>query len=155
MKWHKLTKRNYYSEPVEHIHVVGIMEALEYDRLYENQNNLNHISWKEFDEKYRLGFEFKEDITQISLDQEVIALWFFRERSDRGSTPHLDISGKLFPYEANTIVLTTCKKVTVKEAKRKFIRRPLIQLDLSKAEYDKIIQRVKTKKPKIKNKKIR
>ena len=36
-----------------------------------------------------------------------------------------------------------------------FIRGHVIQLDLSKAEYDKIIQRVKTKKPKIKNKKIR
>ena len=155
MNWEKIRYTQYIPDPVEIIYARLIVDPSEYDRLYEKQNNLGHKVWQDFDEKYKMGFEFKEDITEIDLNKEVIALWFFRERSDRGSTPHLDISGKLFPYEANTIVLTTCKKVTVKEAKRKFIRRPLIQLDLSKAEYDKIIQRVKTKKPKIKNKKIR
>ena len=142
MKWHKLTKRNYYSEPVEHIHVVGIMEALEYDRLYENQNNLNHISWKEFDEKYRLGFEFKEDITQISLDQEVIALWFFKERSDRNATPDINIAGKLISYYPNTLLLTKCNDIKIQEKKRKYIRRPFVQLDFPAKKFDEMCKKL-------------
>ena len=149
MNWEKIRPSQYITNPVEIIYARNIVDSPEYDRLYENQNNLDHKVWKDFDEKYKIGFEFKEDITDIDLNKEVIALWFFRERSDRGSTPHLDIKEKLLPYEPNTIVLTACKQIKVQESKRKYIRRQLIQLDIIKAEFDKIIERVKNN-PKVK-----
>jgi len=141
MNWHKLSQHNYYTEPVEFIHAVGLVEQNEYNRLYENQNNLAHGVWQEFDEKYKTGFELKEDITQIDFDREVIALWFFRERSDTTPSPDINIGGRLFTYNDNTHILTMCKDIEIKEKKKKYLRRPFIQLDMSKQKFDKICQR--------------
>jgi len=141
MNWHKLSQHNYYTEPVEFVHAVGLVEQNEYNRLYENQNNLAHGVWQEFDEKYKTGFELKEDITQIDFDREVIALWFFRERSDTTPSPDINIGGRLFTYNDNTHILTMCKDIEIKEKKKKYLRRPFIQLDMSKQKFDKICQR--------------
>ena len=143
MNWEKLNKRKYYNEPVEHIHAMDIFDTQEYDRLYENQNNLEHAVWQEFDKKYKIGFEFKEDITDIDLDKEVIALWFFRERSDRYAGPHIDLSGKKIAYTPNTFILTKTKDIKVIEAKKKYIRRPMVQLDISGKIFDNICGRFK------------
>ena len=65
MNWEKLTHRQYHTDPVEYVYAQSIFDTKEYDRLYENQLNLGHDSWQEFDKKYKVGFEFKEDITEI------------------------------------------------------------------------------------------
>jgi hypothetical protein len=142
MNWEKLKKHNYHNDPVPHIHAVGIFDIKEYDRLYENQNNLEHQIWKEFDQKYKTGFEFKEDITNIDFKKEVIALWFFKERTDRGSAPDIDVAGKLIPYFPNTFVLTECKDIKIRNNKNKYIRRPFIQLDINKKQFDQICHRI-------------
>ena len=141
MIWNKLQKKHLFLEPVEHIHITNIIDAAEYDRLYENQNNLNHHVWQEFDEKYRLGFEFKEDITQINFNKEVIALWFFKERSDL-KTQDINIAGKLISYSPNAILLTKSKDITIKDNNKKYIRRPFVQLDISKTKFEKMCERL-------------
>ena len=115
MNWHKLTKHNYYTEPFEFIHAVGLVEQSEYNRLYENTNNLTHPVWHEFDEKYKTGFELKDDITKIDLNREVIALWFFRERSDTTPSPGINIDGRIFTYNDNVTILTMCKNIKIEE----------------------------------------
>ena len=141
MNWHKLTKHNYYTEPFEFIHAVGLVEQSEYNRLYENTNNLTHPVWQEFDEKYKTGFELKDDITKIDLNREVIALWFFRERSDTTPSPGINIGGRIFTYNDNVTILTMCKNIKIEEKKKKYLRRPFIQLDMSKDKFDKICKR--------------
>ena len=83
MDWHKLKNKHIHNDPVPHIHVINLIEEKEYDKLYENQNNFDHHIWQEFDAKYKIGFEFKEDISEIDLTREIIAIWCFRERNDR------------------------------------------------------------------------
>ena len=114
MNWEKLETQHYFENPVEHVYTSNIFDLKEYHILYENQNNLNHQVWQQFDEKYKTGFEFKNDLTEIDFNKEVIALWFFKERSDRNSQPFIDLAGKLIPYYPNAFLLTTCKKIKIK-----------------------------------------
>ena len=143
MHWDKLKKEHYFADPVEHVVSNTIFPTKEYDTLYENQNNFNHTTWKEFDAKYRTGFELKDDITQIDFNKEIIALWFFRERSDSYSQPDLNVGGKKIRYHQNKFLLTPCKDITIEEQKKKYIRRPCIQLDISKLKYEQIVKRFK------------
>ena len=80
MNWEKLKPNHYFDDPVTHIYTQSMFDTREYDRLYENQNNLNHQSWQEFDSKYRTGFEFKNGFSDIDFNREIICLWFFKER---------------------------------------------------------------------------
>ena len=143
MNWEKLKKEHYFREPVEHIVSTTIFPIKEYDTLYENQNKFTHTTWQEFDAKYRTGFELKDDITEIDFKKEIIALWFFRERSDNNSQPDINVAGKKIRYHQNKFLLTPCKDITIEEQKRKYIRRPCIQLDISKVKYEQIIERLK------------
>jgi len=144
MNWEKLKKKHHYhKDPVEHIHAKDIFDLQQYEKLYENQNNLDHELWLEFDAKHKTGFEFHDDITKINKHKQVMALWFFPERSDRGARPHLDIQGKSIAYTTNTFLLTEFSDIKIIETKRKFIRRPCIQLDISQEKYKTIIQKMK------------
>ncbi len=143
MNWNKLKSKHYFSNPVEYIHAFDIFDQKEYDILYENQNNLDHSVWINFDNQYKTGFEFKEDITQINFDKEIIALWFFRERSDRNHPPVFVLKDKLIAYMPNQFLITEYKDIKIQEAKRKFIRRPLIQLDIKKSQYKDLIAKIK------------
>ena len=75
--------------------------------------------------------------------KEIIALWFFRERSDSYSQPDLNVGGKKIRYHQNKFLLTPCKDITIEEQKKKYIRRPCIQLDISKLKYEQIVKRFK------------
>ena len=144
MNWNKLTSKHYFTEPVEYIHAINIFDSLEYDKLYENQNNLNHEVWQEFDKKYKTGFEFKEDITNIDLNKEIIALWFFKERSDNTSSPDINIAGRILTYFPNAFILTKSKDISIVDnKKRKYIRRPFVQLDISEKTFEAICKNIK------------
>ena len=62
MNWKKLRKPHYHEEPVEYIYARAIFDLKEYDSLYENQNDLSHQVWQDFDAKYKTGYEFLQDI---------------------------------------------------------------------------------------------
>tara|TARA_Y100001935_G_scaffold21779_2_gene15936 strand:+ start:3680 stop:4111 length:432 start_codon:yes stop_codon:yes gene_type:complete len=143
MHWEKLKKIHYHKDEVEYITSSSIFDIQEYNKLYENSNNLEHQVWQDFDKKYKIGYEFKQDVTDIDFNKEIIALWFFRERSDVNSQPQLNLKGKLIPYYQNTFLLTDCKDIKIVEQKKKYIRRPMVQLDVSKKKYNEIIERLK------------
>ena len=72
MNWLEIKKSHYHKEPVEHILSPAIFNLKEYDILYENQNNLSHQVWQDFDTKYKIGFEFFKDLREFNKDKEVM-----------------------------------------------------------------------------------
>ena len=139
MNWEKIKKSYYYKEPAEHILAPNIIDAKEYDILYENQNNLSHQVWQDFDTKYKIGFEFFKDLREFNKNKEVICLWFFKERSDRKTGNDIDLEGKIIKYQPNTFLITRSKNIKIIKRKSVLPNRPVLQLDLSIKEYNKII----------------
>ena len=139
MNWEKLRKPHYHKEPVEYIYATGIFNLKEYDKLYENQNNLSHQIWQDFDTKYKIGFEFFKDLREFNKNKEVICLWFFKERSDGGAGNDIDLKGKIIKYQPNTFLITRSKNIKIIKRKSVLPNRPVLQLDLSIKEYNKII----------------
>ena len=144
MNWKKLRKPHYHKEPVEYIYATAIFDLKEYDSLYENQNNLSHQVWQDFDAKYKTGYEFLQDIQDLNLKKEVICLWFFKDRSDKDAGVDIDLSGKLITYYPNTFLITKSKKLKILKRKKNFAPgRPAIQIDLNTKQFDKIVDRFK------------
>ena len=140
MNWLEIKKSHYYNEPVEHILAPAIFDLKEYDNLYENQNNLSHQVWQDFDTKYKIGFEFFKDLHEFNKNKEVICLWFFKERSDRKIGNDIDLEGKIIKYKPNTFLITRSKNIKIIKRKSVLPNRPVLQLDLSIKEYNKIIR---------------
>ena len=142
MNWEKLRKPHYHKEPVEYIYATGIFNLKEYDKLYENQNNLSHQIWQDFDTNYKKGFEFFKDLREFNKNKEVICLWFFKDRDDRKTGNDIDLEGKIIKYRPNTFLITKSKNIKIIERKSILPNRPVLQLDLSIKEYDKIIKTI-------------
>ena len=143
MNWEKIKKSYYYKEPVEHILATAIVDLKEYDNLYENQNNLSHQVWQDFDTKYKIGFEFFKDLREFNKNKEVICLWFFKERSDNSKNNAIELEGKNIMYSPNTFFITNSKNIKINDAGKQWPYRPVLQLDLSIKEYNKIIKMIR------------
>ena len=140
MNWGKLKPHHYHKEPAEYIYARTIFDLKEYDNLYENQNNLMHEVWKDFYEKYRVGFEFLDDIRDINKDKDIMCLWFFKERNDRSAGTDITIAEKTITYYPNTFFITESKDIKILE-KNEYIRRPVLQLDLSTSIWNTMLER--------------
>jgi len=141
MNWEKLKPNHLFKDPVKHIYASTLYDIKEYDKLYENQNNLNHHVWQEFDQKYKTGFELIDDIRDINLKKEIICVWFFKERNDRSGGEDIILAGKKLKYLPNTFLVTDSKDIKILEKKDEYIRRPLLQLDLKVEVWDQILER--------------
>jgi hypothetical protein len=142
MNWLEIKKSHYHKEPVEHILASNIFNLKEYDILYENQNNLSHQVWQDFDTKYKIGFEFFKDLREFNKDKEVICLCFFKDRDDKKTGNDVDLEGKIIKYKPNTFLITRSKNIKIIERKSVLPNRPVLQLDLNIEEYNKIIKMV-------------
>jgi hypothetical protein len=145
MNWKKLRKPHYHEEPVEYIYARAIFDLKEYDSLYENQNDLSHQVWQDFDAKYKTGYEFLQDIQDLNLNKEVICLWFFKDRNDKDAGVDIDLSGKLITYFQNTFLITESKKLKILKRKKFFPNRPALQIDLSKKIFAEITEPFKNR----------
>ena len=143
MYWSRLTKRQYHTDPIEHIYATGIFPTTRYDSLYENQNNLQHEVWIELDREIRTGFEFKQDINDVDTKREVTALWFFKDRNDRLKGKDITLQGKVIFYQPNHFLLTTSTIQIHKRTNNWTFNRPVIQLDLNINDYNKITKKFK------------
>ena len=137
----KLHKRHFFQTPREYIYAQHIVQLEEYEKLYENCNNLNHNVWKDFDKKYRLGFEFYEDVGEIDTKRDVTCLWFFRDRNDRDAGNDITLVDKKIPFKTNIIFITP-HKLTFNKREKFFIRRPCLQIDMNKEMYVNIKKRL-------------
>ena len=113
MKWEKLEPNHFFKEPVKHFVASTIYDTKEYDRLYENQNNLTHDIWNEFDSKYKVGFQFYEDLQDIDKSKDIMCLWFFKERSDRSNEKDILLAGKTITYFPNTFLITRSNDIKI------------------------------------------
>ena len=78
MKFFKNIKKIHVrQDPFEHIYCKQIIKIDTYDRLYELQNIFDHEYWKDFIKEYNLNCNFLEDIRDIDLSKQIIALWFW------------------------------------------------------------------------------
>ena len=88
----KLKKTHLYQDPIEHIYASDIFDIKEYDKLYENQNNPNHKVWKDFQTTYNFKkIRFFNDLNNVELDETILCLWFFKDRSDRNKGKDIKI----------------------------------------------------------------
>jgi hypothetical protein len=141
MNWEKLQQTNFFTEPVVHIKSLTVFDTQEYDRLYENQNNLQHPLWKQFIKKYNINFTFHENFDTVDLTKDIICLWFFRERNYHHLS-HVVLEGHEIPYMANTFLVTKSNKIKFREhSKKKYIRYPVVQLDIKENAWQDIIKR--------------
>tara|TARA_Y200000002_G_C22654053_1_gene652659 strand:+ start:422 stop:853 length:432 start_codon:yes stop_codon:yes gene_type:complete len=139
MIWDTLKPAHCFNDPVTYIYTKNFLNTNEYDTLYENQNNLKHKTWQDFDSKYRIGFEFKDDYSNIDLSREVICLWFFRERAD-DTRSYIHLNGKKkLNYLANTLLITKSKDIDLIQKKKKYIRHPLVQLDMINSQWETLL----------------
>ena len=141
MNWEKLKINHYHTEPVEYIYTSTMVDVKEYDQLYENQNNLSHPVWQQLDQKYRVGYQFLDDIREISKDKEVICLWFFKDRNDRSAGTDIKLAGHTIKYHQNTFLVTQSRDLKILEKEDEYIRRPVLQIDLSLKVWKKILER--------------
>ena len=77
----------------------------EYNKLYENQNNLSHTTWKNFNNKVKFTYRFLKDLEQANYTRQVICLWFFKDRSDYKINRDILINGKSVEYVSNNMLL--------------------------------------------------
>ena len=138
----KLQQTHLFQVPLEHIYASNIFDEKEYDKLYENQNNPDHKVWQDFDTKHKIGFEFFKDLRKFNKDKEVICLWFFKERSDNSKNNAIELEGKNIMYSPNTFFITKSKNIKINDAGKQWPYRPVLQLDLSIKEYNKIIKMI-------------
>jgi predicted adenine nucleotide alpha hydrolase (AANH) superfamily ATPase len=141
MNWEKIKSKCCFNTPVEYIYTSSIFNVQEYDKLYENQNNFCHKVWTDFYAQYKTDYNFLEDLNDIDLSKPLICLWFFKERSDQNAGPDINLAGKTLKYLPNTFLITESKDIKVIENKKKYIRRPLLQLDLELKTYKNILQK--------------
>ena len=142
----KLKKTHLYQDPIEHIYASNIFDIKEYDKLYENQNNPNHKVWKDFQTTYNFKkIRFFNDLNNVELDETILCLWFFKDRSDRNKGKDIKIKDKTILYLPNTffILYNSCQN-NIKILKRDTMvpTRPCLQLYFDYETYDKICQHI-------------
>ena len=143
----KLKKTHLYRDPIEHIYASDIFDIKEYDKLYENQNNPNHKVWKDFQTTYNFKkIRFFNDLNNVELDETILCLWFFKDRSDRNKGKDIKIKDKTILYLPNTffILYNSCQN-NIKILKRDTMvpTRPCLQLYFDYETYDNICQHIK------------
>ena len=82
----------------------------------------------------------RESFSDIDLSNDIICLWFFKERSDQMAS-YVHLKGKQIRYYPNTFLITKEKDIKFVPTKRKYIRTPLIQLDMDIKTYTNIAKR--------------
>lgn len=142
MHWEKLKPNHFFKEPDYHFYSKTLFDTSEYDRLYENQKNPSHISWQEFDRKYKTGFQLYDDLRDLDLNREVICMWFFKERSDNTAGEDIQLAGKTITYRQNSFFITKSKDIKIVErTKRQHNRRPFVQLDMKDSTFQELLKR--------------
>lgn len=140
MNWEKLKTSHYYEDPVTHIYTMSIFDTKEYDMLYENQNNLRHKVWQDFQAKFNTEYVFLEDFQDIDFGKEIMCLWFFKERSD-STRSYVEVNGKQLAYTPNTFLITKSKDIKLVQTKRKYIRHPLMQINMTNGQWKDLLER--------------
>tara|TARA_B100000424_G_scaffold156408_1_gene119569 strand:+ start:1607 stop:2050 length:444 start_codon:yes stop_codon:yes gene_type:complete len=138
----KIQKGHFRKDPEEYIYAQMIYKLGDYDILYENQLNQEHEVWQEFRKKYNLKYHFCDDLKHVNLEEEVICLWFFTERSDRDSAGDIAIGDKIIVNKPNAFFITLSRNVKIVDRKKYFPRRPCVQISLTTQDFVNIKKQI-------------
>jgi len=111
----------------------------EYNKLYENQNNLSHATWKNFNKKIQFKYKFLKDLEQVNYTRQVICLWFFKDRNDYKINKDILINGKSVEYVPNNMLLFENNDKTIYIKDKKIYKRPVVQFNISLDDYKMIL----------------
>ena len=67
-----------------------------------------------------------------------MCLWFFKERSDNTQS-YVHIDDKQLTYFPNTFLITKSKNIKLVLTKRKYIRHPLVQIDMTNNQWEDLL----------------
>ena len=141
MIWDKVKKDHFYKEPVEYFRTQTIFSQIEYEKLYENQNNLQHKYWQNLKDQTYMSWTYHKDLDLIDKTKDVTCLWFFKDRGDRNAGNYITCEDKVIVYSPNTFFFTIFKDYKVIAKKNNILERPVVQLDMSIEQYQKILNR--------------
>jgi hypothetical protein len=71
MIWDKVKKDHFYKEPVEYFRTQTIFSQIEYEKLYENQNNLQHKYWQNLKDQTYMSWTYHKDLDLIDKTKDV------------------------------------------------------------------------------------
>ncbi len=147
MIWEKLRKPHYHKEPVEYIYATGIFDLKEYEKLYENQNDLSHQVWNDFQTTHKFKkINFFNDLKNIDLNKTITCLWFFKDRGDKNAGNDIELGDKnkrIIVFRTNTFFITNCPYIKILSRKKYFPRRQCLQIEMSVNTYNNIIEKLK------------
>ena len=121
------------------IYIKNFIDVKEYDKLYENQNNLSHKTWIAFKNKSKFKFKFFKDLEQIDYTNNIICVWFFKERSDAKINKDFTIDGKSIEYAPNNLLMFDNDRKTIYIRDKKIYKRPAVQFNISIDDYQNIL----------------
>ena len=141
MLWDKLKKDHFYKTPVEYFRTQTIFSQIEYEKLYENQNNLDHEHWQNLESQIYMKWTYHHDLSTIDRSLPVTCLWFFKDRADRNAGNYIKCNDKVVVYAPNTFFITKYAEYQIVPKKESVLERPTVQLHMSEDQYQKIINR--------------
>lgn len=110
------------------VYITHLLEMLDYDRLYENINNLDHFRWQEFVQNEHVQVEYIEDFGTITTTKPKTGYWFFKDRNDRRAT-EFKILDKIYQYKPNAFLYTAQKyAITHIKLEQNFQSKPAIKI---------------------------
>lgn len=99
----------------------------DYDRLYENVNNLQHFRWQEFIKNEKIKIEYIENFHSVKTTKSKTGYWFFRDRGDRRAV-EFEVAGKTYSYTPNACLYTAQPyNIKHKKLEQTFQDRPVIK----------------------------
>ena len=142
MDFYKRLDKKYFNTDPEYILGSTFQTVAEYDDLYENQTRFDGTVWTKFKDRHNIDCIFHENLEDADLTRDITCLWFFRERSDRDAGNDIKIEGKVILYTANKLLITPSKDIKIQKRKKFFLRRPVVQIDITKEIYVSIKERL-------------
>ena len=138
----KINHSNYIKEQ-NFFYITNFIEQQVFDKLYENQNNLQHFVWKQITERIHYPFKLYKDIQHFDQDHEVICLLFFKDRNQKVLRKDLSLNDTNIVYNQNCMLIydnTNKRQFRIKV--KKGFNRPVLQFEISHSEYLKFLKRV-------------
>ena len=89
-----------------YIVINGPIDNKEYDNLYEQFYNEQHVVWQKVRKNYNIETRNSEQLQPAAYrnKDEYVGYWFFKQRTDR-RTIHIKIGKQDLTYRPNTIVI--------------------------------------------------
>ena len=84
-----LKTTNVHKDAIPYMIINDVIDVKEYDKLYEQWNNPDHVLWEIFLKKFNVKVVLQSKVQSIGPfggeEKEYVGYWFFKQRNDHGS----------------------------------------------------------------------